>query len=502
MANTHKETTSNVQPYRVGNPFAITLRGHWSGIPQKEETVSLSEYNPYTNSQTFDSGLKKIISNENYNGVYDSFYAPVDFKISGLTVRMPTPLVKDAKLTIQLKVNGGVIEKFQIPEFEDNNAKSYSVDCSFLIYEDDKVEIEVEANDYEKLTFNDNNITVVVSGCVSYFMYKEIWSDIIVQAATTEELNALSGTQTIDGVDLDVGDVVLVKDEELSLDNGLYVVSSGMWTRHTTYSDMESLKGIIIHVKDGDVNKSDDNTNFTVMDFNEGLTTPYYRVVVPLMEWESENFWYKTNIHLQNRSGNEDIRDRVYFDMVKSGMNFLFQGIRFSLFKDNLMIVDEYRERIVCLYLDILVNGRSILPTVSFPRPLQIDLSQKFRYHDLSLFNNEDGYPIRFGDNIDVRAYLRNPHTKYNGKLLNVQLYGCAPSCALIDSPLIAVYEPCEEEPCVWKNPIVERCEPQTTRESVYNPTVNSIALPIPKGQTYVTNDGDFVLIGGEKIYV
>jgi hypothetical protein len=501
MANTHKETTEFVQPYRVGNSFAVTLRGHWSGIPEKEERETLDTYNPYS-IQTFDSDLKKIIGNENYNGVYDSFYAPVDFKISGLTVRMPVPLIKDAKLTLQLKVNGGVIEKFQIPEFSDNNAKSYTVDCSFLIYEDDKIEVEVEAQDYEKLTFNDNNITVVVSGCVSYFMYKEIWSDIIVQAATTEELNTLSGLQTVDGVSLEAGDVVLVKDEELSLDNGLYVAGLGNWTRHATYSDMESLQGIIMHVEDGDVNKSDDNTNFTVMDFNEGLTTPYYRVVEPLMSWNSEDYWYKTVIHLQNRSGNEDIRDRVYFDLVKSGMDFLFQGIRLSLFRDDLMVVDRYQERIVCLYLDILVNGRSILPIANFPRPLQIDLNQKYRTYDMNVFNNEDGYPIRFGDNIDIKAYLKNPHTKYNGKLLNVQLYGCSPSCALIDSPLIAVYEPCEEEPCVWKNPIVERCEPDTTGESVYNPKVNPVSLPIPKGQNFITVDGDYVVIGGEKIYV
>ncbi len=51
-----------------------------------------------------------------------------------------------------------------------------------------------------------------------------------VVAATTAAIT-LSGTQTIDGVSLSVGDRVLVKNQASLPDNGIYVVASGSWTR-------------------------------------------------------------------------------------------------------------------------------------------------------------------------------------------------------------------------------------------------------------------------------
>lgn len=51
-----------------------------------------------------------------------------------------------------------------------------------------------------------------------------------VRAATTAPIT-LSGTQTVDGVALVVGDRVLVKDQATASANGIYVVASGGWTR-------------------------------------------------------------------------------------------------------------------------------------------------------------------------------------------------------------------------------------------------------------------------------
>ena len=53
-----------------------------------------------------------------------------------------------------------------------------------------------------------------------------------VRVATTANIT-LSGTQTIDGVSLSVGDRVLVKDQNTQTQNGIYVVASGSWTRAT-----------------------------------------------------------------------------------------------------------------------------------------------------------------------------------------------------------------------------------------------------------------------------
>jgi hypothetical protein len=48
--------------------------------------------------------------------------------------------------------------------------------------------------------------------------------------ATTANIT-LSGTQTVDGVALSVGDRILVKDQTNPVDNGIYVVASGAWAR-------------------------------------------------------------------------------------------------------------------------------------------------------------------------------------------------------------------------------------------------------------------------------
>lgn len=53
-----------------------------------------------------------------------------------------------------------------------------------------------------------------------------------VRVATTGNIT-LSGTQTIDGVALSVGDRVLVKDQTDQKQNGIYVVASGAWSRAT-----------------------------------------------------------------------------------------------------------------------------------------------------------------------------------------------------------------------------------------------------------------------------
>jgi len=500
------ETLENIQPWRVGNLFTLTLRGHWQKIPTEESSTYLaSDYNPNAASSTFDPQIREVVGTTNYNTLYDSFYSPVDFKISGITFRMPTPLVKNTQFDIKVKVNGGIIEELEIPEYEDHNMKRYEVDCDFLIYEDDFVEIAITVDG--EATFNENNIVCSIAGCTSYLMYKEIFADEMARAATTKNI-VLSGTQTVDGVALQSGDKVVVKNQSIITDNGYYTVSGAIWSRVSGYPSMASLQDVIIHVTEGSTNKSDDTTNYTVVTDSDGNLVFGF----PLIEWESGDNWFKTNIYMQNRSGNETISDRVFMDMVKSPMNFLFQGIRLSLFEDNLKVVDQIRDRVVCIYIDILVNGRSILDYTNFPRPMQIDIDQTFKEYDMSLFNNESGFPIRFGDNIDIRAYLRNPYTKYNGKLLNVAIYGCSPDCAAFDSPIVAVYEPCDQDPCVWKYSIVQRCEPEKLRTTdaagntlaptPYNPEISPVVPDVPADDNYIVVNGVYVTVDGERIYV
>ena len=61
-----------------------------------------------------------------------------------------------------------------------------------------------------------------------------------VKAATTASIT-LSGTQTVDGVSVESGDRVLVKDQASPEENGIYDVGAGPWTRS---SDMDELSPV------------------------------------------------------------------------------------------------------------------------------------------------------------------------------------------------------------------------------------------------------------------
>ncbi len=77
-----------------------------------------------------------------------------------------------------------------------------------------------------------------------------------VRAATTANIT-LSGTQTVDGVALSVGDRVLVKDQSTGSQNGIYVVASGAWTRATDADNNpggEVTSGMFAFVEEGTVN--------------------------------------------------------------------------------------------------------------------------------------------------------------------------------------------------------------------------------------------------------
>ncbi len=70
--------------------------------------------------------------------------------------------------------------------------------------------------------------------------------------ATTVEAITLSGEQTIDGVAVVTGDRVLVRGQVSAATNGIYVVSSGAWTRATDFdATAEVLSGLLVTVSEG-----------------------------------------------------------------------------------------------------------------------------------------------------------------------------------------------------------------------------------------------------------
>lgn len=75
-----------------------------------------------------------------------------------------------------------------------------------------------------------------------------------VRAATTAAIT-LSGLQTIDGVVLAADDRVLVKDQVSGVDNGIYVVDSGAWSRAADFDGVyDVVKGSLIYVTGGTLN--------------------------------------------------------------------------------------------------------------------------------------------------------------------------------------------------------------------------------------------------------
>lgn len=75
------------------------------------------------------------------------------------------------------------------------------------------------------------------------------------RVATTANLAALSGLLTIDGVVLVAGDRVLVKDQAVGSQNGIYVAAVGAWDRAADADDGAKLNsGAIVPVEAGTVN--------------------------------------------------------------------------------------------------------------------------------------------------------------------------------------------------------------------------------------------------------
>ncbi|MBZ9922244.1 hypothetical protein LB579_31700 [Mesorhizobium sp. BR1-1-7] len=74
-----------------------------------------------------------------------------------------------------------------------------------------------------------------------------------VRLATTANI-ALYGLQTIDAVEVQVGDRVLVKDQKNATQNGIYTASDGHWRRPAdTCGTCDLQKGTTVFVREGAV---------------------------------------------------------------------------------------------------------------------------------------------------------------------------------------------------------------------------------------------------------
>ena len=93
-------------------------------------------------------------------------------------------------------------------------------------------------------------------------------------AATTANIT-LSGAQTIDGVSVVVGNLVLVKNQSTASQNGVYTVASSSWTRHSTLdSSSDYSNNFVVYISSGLTNEKTlwigavSSTNFTLSSSN------------------------------------------------------------------------------------------------------------------------------------------------------------------------------------------------------------------------------------------
>ena len=137
----------------------------------------------------------------------------------------------------------------------------------------------------EKLTDNRADQLLLLNGFVespsSEYGYKldllNLSFSVTAKTATTSNIT-LSGAQTIDGVSVVSGDIVLVKNQSTASNNGVYTVASSTWARHSSLdSSSDYTNNFVVYVSSGNTNEqtlligSVSSTSFTL-----GATNLYF----------------------------------------------------------------------------------------------------------------------------------------------------------------------------------------------------------------------------------
>ncbi len=102
---------------------------------------------------------------------------------------------------------------------------------------------------------------------------RKLWKSNARVATTIPIL--LTGIQTIDGVLLSQGDVVLVKNQVNTIENGLYIVSGSTWTRSSNLSSGTIAQNATVLIEEGD--KFGRNIFTTISSFEVGTSPMIFK---------------------------------------------------------------------------------------------------------------------------------------------------------------------------------------------------------------------------------
>ena len=130
-----------------------------------------------------------------------------------------------------------------------------------------------------------------------------------VRVATTANIT-LSGAQTIDGVLLSAGDRVLVKDQTLPEQNGIYVVAGGAWPRSDDFNELspiDEINGAMVSVQEGT-----DQKGFVFVQYG----------TVSTIDTDAINFTYRTNLELDGADGITVSGTSIAVDHDGEGLTF------------------------------------------------------------------------------------------------------------------------------------------------------------------------------------
>ena len=108
-----------------------------------------------------------------------------------------------------------------------------------------EVAIAIETNTFVKRPDGDENAPLITLNGDSNF--------IRTRCATTAAIT-LAGLQTIDGVFLNAGEIVLVKDQADARQNGFYVAAIGAWQRYSRANTVISLASSMAVIETGSTN--------------------------------------------------------------------------------------------------------------------------------------------------------------------------------------------------------------------------------------------------------
>ena len=140
-----------------------------------------------------------------------------------------------------------------------------------------------------------------------------------VHVATTGNIT-LSGTQTIDGVAVEAGDRVLVKNQTAGDDNGIYVAAAGAWSRAAdANTSSEVTPGMFVFVEEGTANGDNGfvlTTDAPITLDNTSLTFTQFSGAGQI-----------TAGHGLNKSGNTLSVDEDNITLVADGTNLRIKGI-------------------------------------------------------------------------------------------------------------------------------------------------------------------------------